>query len=114
MKTEAYNPSLVTVEEREDELNGEMVEGAHEEATAEKNGKEETKDSLDNQDLDIFFEGEAVERKDETEGYYTYEGWYDYQEGCDEDVEDTFYDMEGIFDYEDEDIYYDLEDNIEQ
>jgi hypothetical protein len=106
---------LVTVEEREDEWSGEGVEGAHEETTVERNGKEETKDSLDNHDLDIFFEAEAVERKDETDKYCAQEGGYNCQEGFDEDVEDVFYDMEDIFDYQDdEDIYYDLEDKAER
>lgn len=112
-KKDAYNPSLVTVEEKEDEWNAEGAEGADEETKAGENENEEAKENLDNHDLDIFFEAEVVERKDEGEEYYAKEGDYNYQEGFDE--EDTFYDMEGIFDYEDdEDMYYDLEDSMER
>jgi hypothetical protein len=87
-KKDAYNPSLVTVEEKEDECNEEGAEGADEETKAGENENEEAKENLDNHDLDIFFEAEVVERKDEGEEYYAKEGDYNYQEGFDE--EDTF------------------------
>ena len=103
----------MTVEERGDERAEEKKDHGESQDGVEEEGSKETVESVDDHDLEIYFEANDAETEDgDFEKYYK-DVDYDYPEVREEDEdEDPFYDMEGIFDCEDdEDIYYEMEDN---